>query len=127
MSIALNEILQRRRGRVRSRFVILDLEALSHLPIADSGASPLRECQRRETVGLFHRALAKLPAKYQLVIRLRDLEDLNLSETAQVLRLSVSAVKSRHHRARLQMLRFLAATQRTSESRQLVNHVPAQK
>ena len=121
MSIALKEILQWRRGRVRSRFVILDLEALSHLPIADSGASPLRECQRRETVGLFHRALAKLPAKYQLVIRLRDLEDLT------VLPLSVSAVKSRHHRARLQMLRFLAATQRTSESRQLVNHVPAQK
>ena len=121
MSIALNEILQWRRRHVRSRFVILDPAGLSHLPIADPGASPLRECQRRETVGLFRRALAKLPAKYQLVIRLRDLEDRSISETAQLLRLSVSAVKSRHHRARRQIVRFLAATQRTSESRQLVN------
>jgi RNA polymerase sigma-70 factor (ECF subfamily) len=121
MAIALNEILQWRRRRVRSPFVILDPAALSQLPIADPGASPLRECQRRETVELFHRALGKLPEKYQLVIRLRDLDDLSISETAQMLRLSVPAVKSRHHRARLQIVRFLAATRRTSESRQLVN------
>jgi RNA polymerase sigma-70 factor (ECF subfamily) len=76
---------------------------------------------RGETIELFHRALGKLPEKYQLVIRLRDLEDLSISETAQMLRLSVPAVKSRHHRARLQIVRFLAATRRTSESRQLVN------
>jgi len=119
MAIALKEIQDWRRRRVHSRFVILDPAALSQLPIADQGASPLRECQRRETVGLFHTALDQLPEKYQLVIRLRDLEDLSLCEIAQKLRLSVPAVKSRHHRARLQIVRFLAATQRTAESRQL--------
>jgi RNA polymerase sigma factor (sigma-70 family) len=52
MAIALKEIQDWRRRRVHSRFVILDPAALSQLPIADQGASPLRECQRRETVGL---------------------------------------------------------------------------
>ena len=107
MAIAVNEILQWRRKRVGSRLLTVRPMTLSQLPIADQGASPLRECQRLELAAMLHRALGKLPEKYQLVIRLRDLQDLSFSETAAVLRLSIATVKTRHRRARLQMIRFL--------------------
>ena len=106
-AIALNEILQWHRKRVGSRLLTVRPMTLSQLPIADQGASPLRECQRLELAALLHRALGKLPEKYQHVIRLRDLQDLSLSETAAMLRLSIATVKTRHRRARLQMQRFL--------------------
>ena len=107
MAIALNEILQWHRKRVASRMLTVRPMALSQLPIADQGPSPLRECQRQELAALLQRALGRLPEKYQLVIRLRDLQDLSFSETAARLRLSIATVKTRHRRARLQMMRFL--------------------
>jgi len=46
-------------------------------------------------------ALADLPVDYRLVVVLRDIEGLSAEETAQVMKLSVPAVKSRLHRGRL--------------------------
>jgi RNA polymerase sigma-70 factor (ECF subfamily) len=44
---------------------------------------------------------ATLPEKYRLVFALRDIQELSCEETAQVLDLTIAAVKSRLHRARL--------------------------
>lgn len=46
-------------------------------------------------------AIAELPEKYRVVFILRDVEGLPATEVAEVLDLSVPAVKSRLHRARL--------------------------
>ncbi len=51
-------------------------------------------------------AVDQLEEKYQTVFLLREVEDLDLKEIAQILELTVPAVKSRLHRARL----FLRAT-----------------
>ncbi len=51
-------------------------------------------------------AVDELEEKYQTVFLLREVEDLDLKEIAQILDLTVPAVKSRLHRARL----FLRAT-----------------
>ena len=117
--IAINEVAQCHRKRQSSRFLVLNQSALAQLQVADQGASPLKQCERRETVALFHTALARLPERYQILIRLRDLEDLSISEVAQQLCLSVPAVKTRHKRARLKMVNFLMPILRTSRSRQV--------
>jgi len=46
-------------------------------------------------------AIARLPEKLRIVFQLRDMEDLSIRETAQVLGLTESAVKTRLLRARL--------------------------
>jgi RNA polymerase sigma-70 factor (ECF subfamily) len=67
----------------------------------------LVEYQRSEAITRLRAALARLPDKYRIVILLRDFEDLNFSEIAQRLGLTVPAVKTRHLRARQQMAKFL--------------------
>jgi RNA polymerase sigma-70 factor (ECF subfamily) len=61
-----------------------------------------------ETHQLIEQAVAKLPESYRDVYVLADVEGLPNQEIADALGLSVSAVKSRLHRARLLMRRALA-------------------
>ncbi len=53
-------------------------------------------------------AIDKLPKEYKIVLVLRDVEGLSAEETGQALGLSVAAVKSRLHRARVFVRRELA-------------------
>jgi RNA polymerase sigma-70 factor, ECF subfamily len=53
-------------------------------------------------------ALASLPQKYRQVLILRDIEHLNIAETAKLIGISESAVKTRLLRARLMMRDALA-------------------
>lgn len=50
---------------------------------------------------LMDNAIQKLPADYRIVFTLRDIEGLSTQETAETLGITVPAVKSRLHRARL--------------------------
>jgi RNA polymerase sigma-70 factor (ECF subfamily) len=59
---------------------------------------------RLETQAMLERALASLGDEDREVIVLRDLEGLSGEETAQALGLSLPAMKSRLHRARLRLL-----------------------
>ena len=54
-------------------------------------------------------ALGTLDRKYREVFVLRDMEQLNIQETAEVLGISVSSVKTRLLRARLMLRELLAA------------------
>ncbi len=56
---------------------------------------------------LVNKALAALPPEDREVLLLRDAEDLTGPETAEVLQVSLAAMKSRLHRARLRMLAAL--------------------
>jgi RNA polymerase sigma-70 factor, ECF subfamily len=53
-------------------------------------------------------AIDKLPKEYKIVLVLRDVEGLSAEETGQALGLSVAAVKSRLHRARVFVRQELA-------------------
>jgi RNA polymerase sigma-70 factor (ECF subfamily) len=105
--IAINEVLQWKRRGAHAHFLALDGVMLTRPQVADRSISPLMECERRESAGALHIAIGKLPEKYRVVIDLRDLQDLSVSETAELLRLSIPAVKTRHRRARLQMATLL--------------------
>lgn len=59
---------------------------------------------RLEAQAVLERALATLDEEARAVVTLRDLEGLSGEETAAALGLSVAAMKSRLHRARLQLM-----------------------
>lgn len=66
----------------------------------DSTSNPEREYAQVELSFLMAQTLQDLPASYQSIIRLCDFEGLSGKEAAERLGLSVSALKSQHHRAR---------------------------
>ncbi len=66
--------------------------------------------ERRQTRGIVRRCIDRLPASYRALLILRDIEERDTDETAELLGLTVSAVKSRLHRAR-QALRELLVTE----------------
>jgi RNA polymerase sigma-70 factor (ECF subfamily) len=62
----------------------------------------------KETRHLVRECIARLPEPYQMVLMLRDIEELDTAETARQLKCSEANVKTRLHRAR-QALRTLLA------------------
>ena len=62
-------------------------------------------------------SIAVLPADYQIPLLLRDVEGLSNAEVAEVLGVSVLAVKARLHRARLALRGILAGYFREREAR----------
>jgi RNA polymerase sigma-70 factor (ECF subfamily) len=76
-----------------------------------SPASPWRDlgddpAERRELAKIMLDAIDSLPESYRSVLLLRDVEELDTRETAQIMGLQAGAVKTRLHRAR-QALRGL--------------------
>jgi RNA polymerase sigma-70 factor, ECF subfamily len=76
--------------------------------VADWREIPSEVLERSEIRRQLGQALLELPEKYRLVFVLRDMQQLNEAEAAQVLQISVPAVKVRLHRARLQLREKLA-------------------
>jgi RNA polymerase sigma-70 factor (ECF subfamily) len=70
--------------------------------------APDQRALAQETHRLIEEAIARLPEIYRDVYVLADVEGLNNPEIADILGLSVPAVKSRLHRARLLMRNALA-------------------
>lgn len=73
------------------------------LPWRPTAASELEDQQTR---ALVRRSIDQLPEAYRTVLILRDIQELDTQETAQIMGLSQGAVKVRLHRAR-QALRAL--------------------
>ena len=116
--IGLNEAHQWRRKCASSRTVALDPTILTQLPDADENHSPFVECQRSEVIVRLRTALAWLPEQYRIIILLRDLEELSITEVARRLRLTLPAAKTRHWRARRKMAEFFRQAN-SSQSRSL--------
>jgi RNA polymerase sigma-70 factor (ECF subfamily) len=62
---------------------------------------PESEAIRRQSTAAVREAVSRLPLEYRIVLVARDIDDLSSEETAEALGLTVAAVKSRLHRARL--------------------------
>jgi RNA polymerase sigma-70 factor (ECF subfamily) len=70
--------------------------------------NPEQLCSAAERRGLVERGMLKLPAKYRVVLVLRELEQLSTGETAAALGLGIPAIKIRLCRARLMLREALA-------------------
>jgi RNA polymerase sigma-70 factor, ECF subfamily len=112
--VATNEVLQSyRREQRRPLF-----QATSDLDFLPSPAeSPHQSFARVEAKQVVRRAVLGLPSKYRQVLVLRDLQELDERETAQWLKLSIPAVKTRLFRARLMLSAALQRSRNREEVR----------
>ncbi len=76
--------------------------------LVDWSATPEEMLLTHETRAQMEEALARLPETLRAVFVLRDIEGLNVEETARVLDISQANVKTRLHRARLALREVLA-------------------
>ena len=118
ISITLNEA----RSRLR-RQNIVRMQSLDEPPDEEGSVSPalLRDwreipsetVEREEVRTLIKKAVETLPDIYRQVFLLRDVEELDVSETAQALSISIANVKVRLHRARMMLQKELAPQLKT--------------
>lgn len=104
-------IKHRRKGGPASRQArSLDEEDTSAevTAIADAGKTPEEALAQRQIERALEQAISRLDPAQREVLVLRDMEGLTAPEVAEVLGVSVQAVKSRLHRARLAVRAELA-------------------
>ncbi len=118
IQITVNEALMRRR---RERTVPMEglddrrdggrNEESEYAPrdFADWREIPSEALERKEVRQRLAEALGTLDRKYREVFMLRDMEHLNIQETAEALGITVASVKTRLLRARLMLRDLLAA------------------
>jgi len=107
ISIALNEARSRLRKSKRMPIESLDEQENSHegdftpAMLTDWREIPSEALERSELRATLQSAVEELPPIYREVFTLRDLEELNVEETAKVLGVTANVVKVRLHRARM--------------------------
>lgn len=106
--IAMNEALMKLRKRKGDKVVSLDEqldtgEDTVTREIAVWEGNPEDRYSQEEIREILDKTVASLPEAFRTVFMLRDVEELSTEETADVLNLSIPAVKSRLLRARLQL------------------------
>jgi RNA polymerase sigma-70 factor (ECF subfamily) len=113
VGIALNEARSRLRRDGVLRMDSLDdtTEDGGHISPAvllDWREVPSEALERKEVRQMLQKAITGLPEKYREVFILRDVEELNVFETAAALGITVTNVKVRLHRARLMLQKQLS-------------------
>jgi RNA polymerase sigma-70 factor (ECF subfamily) len=107
--ITANSALMRLRKRQLPTVSIDDAdEREAPINIADWAPGPVEQMLNQETQAAMTEAIEALPPEFRQVFVLRDIEELSNAEVADILDLSVAAVKSRLHRARLKVRNRLA-------------------
>jgi RNA polymerase sigma-70 factor (ECF subfamily) len=69
---------------------------------------PVEALERKELGTILRQAIEGLPEIYRNIVLLRDIEEMDIRQTASVLGISEAAVKVRLHRARAMLQRHLA-------------------
>ncbi len=116
-SIARSFCIKKRRT---SKFAPAQVESLEEVPreanaVADPGRGPEDATAGEQVKVALQQAISDLEPMYREVLVLRDVEGLSAPEVAEILGLSVEAVKSRLHRARLAIRERIAPMLGTSE------------
>ena len=71
--------------------------------LAEKGTSPATTWSAASARAALHRAIGELPEDRRIVVMLRDLEGLSYEEIAAALGLELGTVRSRLHRARVEL------------------------
>lgn len=110
--ITVNSALMKLRKRRQEKAVLLDdLAPTTKAEFYESAAEDILQSDSRsiqhETRAALESAIGRLPEEYQAVFVMRDVDGLSNEETSKILKISVAAVKSRLHRARLMLQKKL--------------------
>lgn len=106
--IAFNLAIDLRRRDARSRSIGKVSMEIASDELRSAEPSPLDATEQNETQQKIYAALAMLDSERRSVITLRDLQGMDYSEIAQVLEIPIGTVRSRLHRARLELRDLLA-------------------
>jgi len=119
-TIAINEGRKRLRKAKSVAEDSIDEEVEGHegdyspAPLTDWREVPLEALERKELREALRGAVAELPGIYREIFILRDLEELNVEETAQALGITANVVKVRLHRARILLQKRLVPYLKTT-------------
>jgi RNA polymerase sigma-70 factor (ECF subfamily) len=119
-TIAINEGRKRLRKAKSAAEESIEEEAEGHegdytpARLTDWREIPSEALERKEIREALRSAVAELPDIYRQVFTLRDLEELNVEETAQALGINANVVKVRLHRARILLQKRLVPFLRTT-------------
>lgn len=105
LRIATNTALARMRQRMRVVQLddlpdLDDLDPMLDLTAADAARTPEQHVSTSEIMAIVEGAIDRLPYDYRQVFMLRTIEELDTTQTAEVLGLGEDAVRQRLHRAR---------------------------
>lgn len=120
LSIAINEARSRLRKSRRAPLESLDEQLDAHegdftpAMLTDWREIPSETLERAELRATLQSAVEELPPIYREVFTLRDLEELNVEDTANALGVSTNVVKVRLHRARMLLQKRLAPALKSS-------------
>lgn len=103
LTIARNALHRRYRRRAGEPAEVISLDRLGEQAGWGAVDAPDERVERLEDRELLERALNRLDQADREVLVLRDLEELGGEETAHLLGISIGAMKSRLHRARLRL------------------------
>lgn len=98
--IMMNNCYRRRQKRGFTNEVTQDINDQSLPMFSHSHHDPASSVQNRELRHIIEEALARLPFDYRMVFSLREVNGLNVSETASLLHISEANVKVRLSRAK---------------------------
>src|SRR5439155_1636178 len=103
--IATNASLMKYRKRRDNHFSLAQSQSANEdaetLQLPDWSTQPVTELLNAETREIMDEAIQRLPEELRVVFFLRDLEGKSYAEVAEILEVSVAAVNSRLHRARV--------------------------
>jgi len=101
-TIVSNHCLMAARSAKSDRYLSIDDDesTLPEVMIDETSPDPHEQTERLDTKQHLDEAIGRLAPDYRIVFILRDLDGLSTEEVAEVLHLSIAAVKSRLHRAR---------------------------
>ena len=106
--IALNFAYMKIRKKKRDSYIPIDeympqfKKDGMHLSPAENWSDKTENSvMRKELAGLLKESIDSLPEKYKITLTLRDVEGFSTEETAEITGMTIPAVKSRLHRARL--------------------------
>lgn len=100
--------LQRRKKRTRNQFVSVEMIDTAE-PTDQKSDSPASIVMTKETISQVQLALSRLDVERRNIIVLRDLQGIDYAEIATVLDIPVGTVRSRLHRARIELREILNA------------------
>ena len=100
--IAYHVSISRRRRRRPGLSVDATRERTGDEPV-DDGQTPEERVERAERVEQVHRALGELNEQHRAILVLRELEGYGYESISEILDLPIGTVRSRLHRARMQL------------------------
>ena len=92
------------------------------LDFPDDGPRPSTEMERRERQTVLMRAMDQLSGEHREILILREMEEQNYETISEILDLPVGTVRSRLHRARLQLKELLTRDENDTRSENSQNH-----